>query len=80
VDCETDYVLALAIGDVDDLPHAANASLIATAPELLGAVKILADFAENAASQDYNEDRVLSWLAVVTAQARALIAKAEGAA
>lgn len=56
----------------------ANACLIAAAPCLLEALKLLADFAENAATQDYNEDRVLIWIAVVSSRARAAIARAEG--
>ncbi|MGR9384891.1 hypothetical protein [Rhizobium leguminosarum] len=49
----------------------------ATVAALLESAKLLVDFAENAPSQDYGEDRVLSWISIVTTNAKAAIAKAE---
>lgn len=49
----------------------------ATGAALLESAKLLVDFAENAPSQDYGEDRVLSWISIVTTNAKAAIAKAE---
>jgi hypothetical protein len=47
--------------------------------DLIEMTKLLCNFAGDAATQDYGEDRVLSWIAYVTARARVAISKAEGA-
>jgi hypothetical protein len=45
--------------------------------DLIEMTKLLCNFAGDAATQDYGEDRVLSWIAYVTARAREAISKAE---
>lgn len=56
----------------------ANARLIAEAPAMAEALEMLVDFARNAPTQDYNEDRVLSWIGVVTTQCDAILARIKG--
>jgi SOS-response transcriptional repressor LexA len=46
-------------------------------PDLIATVKRLVKFAEDAPTLDFSEDRTISWIAVVTANARDLLAKVE---
>lgn len=62
----------------EDERQIANAHLIAAAPQLYEALKMLSGFAKDAATLDYNEDRTLSWIAFVTAQADAALSAARG--
>ena len=55
-----------------------DAKLIEAAPKLLEKLRLLTKFAEDAPGLDFNEDQTRSWIAVVTADARALISKIEG--
>lgn len=64
---------------IPDLATAlANARLIVAAPELLKYLDMLVRFCEDAPRVDYNEDRVLSWLGIVTQDVRRLIARVGG--
>jgi hypothetical protein len=71
-------------GDGDPLTDVgeANAKRIALAwnchDELVEALELLTKFAEDASSLDYNEDKTLSWIAVVTSKAHKVIASARG--
>lgn len=56
----------------------ANARLIVAAPEMAEALEMLVDFAKNAPAQDYNEDRVLSWLGFVTSRVDDILARIRG--
>jgi len=76
---DDEIIQVIRVEDVEDAVAAAISAWNRRAPSaavvgLVEAAELLAGFAESASTLDFNEDRNVTWAAVVSAQARSALA------